>query len=693
MKKISFNIFALIFSVAFLATGFTSCSEGMDESNYYTFTGQMMSEYLKNNENYSQFATIVEKAGLMDQLSAYGKYTCFAPDNNAVSEYLAKKNKTIDDLSALDCDTIARTHLISAMYSISEMPEGTLDQNMMGRNVDVSYGTDENNNAIVILNGKSKIYFEHQDDSVENGIVQPINAVLENSNKSVDGLLGQDPNLKRFAEALKATGIDLLLQKKEDTEYAKGYKALAKKLDEPIATGSRNKEMCNVPKTRKYGFTIFAPKDEVLENKYHVNGLKSLYDLACSIYDSMYPEDVDKEEHDFDHLTSPINPLYRFVAYHILNRNVQGYNLLTVKQDAGIDIEHVNPTEWYSTLLPHTMLKVEKLTVATLAGATGVQGEYYLNRRYDPEHGYMFSGTHVLPEVESEEGNNSDNGYFFYVDDILKFDETTRDYIHNCRIRMDFSTIFPEIQNNNMRMSGKYISGSNSIDNGATNFILPKGYLDGVTMSDNTRFIYWYPRSGYYSMNGDEFDAQGEFDLTFNLPPVPFSGEWQIRLGCAPMNTTDDGAQFRGQVQVYFDGKAVGLPLDFSRIMSDVAGVTKSYFNSTNKYTTSIRDDDTKRQEDFKALKNNGYYRGPCSVFNSSEGTLATKYDYFADMANTVRKVLCTVTIEAGKTHTLTIKNVSTVLPKDKEAMLDYLELVPKSVWGITDGDDAEDDL
>jgi hypothetical protein len=35
----------------------------------------------------------------------------------------------------------------------------------------------------------------------------------------------------------------------------------------------------------------------------------------------------------------------------------------------------------------------------------------------------------------------------------------------------------------------------------------------------------------------------------------------------------------------------------------------------------------------------------------------------------------------------------NTLTAKTKEAMLDYLELVPKSIYGITDGDSAEDDL
>ena len=181
-------------------------------------------------------------------------------------------------------------------------------------------------------------------------------------------------------------------------------------------------------------------------------------------------------------------------------------------------------------------------------------------------------------------------------------------------------------------------------------------------------------------------DAQEVFDITFNIPPVPFSGEWQIRLGFAPMSKAD-GAE-RGQVQIYFDEKATGIPLN----MAEPIDLVSVYGSAFPDYL-NIRGDDDKRQEDFKILKNKGYYRGPHSVFNSSDGTKAGKYNTFSQMSHTVRKVLCTVNIEAGQTHTLRIKNVSTVLPKKKEAMLDYLELVPKSVYGVSDSGSSEDDL
>lgn len=686
MKKFTFNILAILSLVSMGVTTFSSCSDEPDAESYYTFTGKMMSEYIQDNPNFSQFATIVKRAGLMDQLSAYGHYTCFLPNNDAVNTYLRKYNySSLDDLSDAQCDTIARTHLIPEIFSVSDMADGMLaSQNMIKRNVQVEHKSDANNNSVVVVNSNSTIYFEHQDDSVENGIVHQIDVVLENSTKTVGSLIMQNDEVKIFADAIHETGLDERMDSVEDRQYAKDYERYknSKWAVQKITTGSRSAEEVYYPESKKYGFTAFVVPDAVLNSK-GIMSLKDLYNEAVRIYSPIYPEDVDKEGWKFEHLKDSINPLKRLIQYHILDRNVQGYNFLTVREDAGIDINIVNPTDWYTTLLPYTMLKVEKLTVSKWASSTGIVGDRYLNRRYDDTH--STNGVHVLPTVPEQYDNNAINGIYFYVDDLLKFDEDTRDNVHNCRIRMDFSTIFPEIMTNNIRMNGKTITQGGV---GGKNYQFPQGYLEGVILRGDSRLTYWYPRSHYWGSHGDEMDAQEVFDITFNLPPVPFSGEWQIRLGFPPMNKKDDRAE-RGQMQVYFDNKATGIPLNMAERIKDES----VYGSTTFPDYANIRDDDEKRQEDFKILKNKGYYRGPHSLFVSSDGTMATKGSALSTIANCARKVLCTVYIEAGKTHTLRIKNVSTILPKKKEATLDYLELVPKSVYGVSDSGNSEDDL
>ncbi|MCF0209579.1 MAG: fasciclin, partial [Bacteroidaceae bacterium] len=186
---------------------------------------------------------------------------------------------------------------------------------------------------------------------------------------------------------------------------------------------------------------------------------------------------------------------------------------------------------------------------------------------------------------------------------------------------------------------------------------------------------------------GDEMVANGVFDITFNLPPFPFEGEWQLRLGFAPMTTAP-----RGAVQIYFDGKATGIPLNMDLLINS----PEIYGGTSLPNYSSIRDDDEKRQADFKILKNKGYYRGPYSVFHGTSNDPSTS-ERFADQPSTVRKVLCNVTVskeDLSKVHTLRIKNVSQKNASNKEAMLDYLELVPKSVYGVGgESGQSEDDL
>ncbi len=692
MKKLSLNILYLLGIFAFVIPSMQSCNDEPDGDNFYSFTGQMMSEYLTANTQYSQFATIVQRAGLMDQLSAYGHYTCFAPTNDAVNAYLAKVGKSMETLTDADCDTLARTHLVNVMYSVSEMGgESSTSvlptQNMMRRNLQITHDKDENGNSVVVVNGNSRVFFEHQDDSVENGIMQPVNAVIENSTLSVPSLIKKNPRVSIYMQALEATKLVEKLEAYKDNDYdPKDYEEKIQYM-----TGGSIYEVANPPDQHLYGFTAFLVPDEILKNNYNVTDLRGLYDLACGIYDKMYPDDVNKPEHAFDHLTDPINPLYRFMAYHLLDRNVQGYNYLTVRDDVGVDKSLANTTDWYTTMLPYTMIKVERLNVAKWQGPNGILGDRYINRRYDDTH--TVRGVHIQPSVEPEYITDGNNGVYFYIDDIIAFNETTRDVVQNCRIRMDFSTIFPEIMSNNIRMNGTYTKDDESKYDDSykygKNYFFPAGYLKNVTFSDNNtggHFIYRRPRCNYYSMHGDEMIANGVFDLEFVIPPVPFESDWQIRLGFAPMDASQGAS--RGIFQIYFDDVAQGIPLNMDERINSTAVYGASSFPDY----LEIRDNDEKRAEDFKILKNKGYYRGPYSIFHDANNNVNTG-ERFAKQPSTVRKVLCTVHIKPGQDHRLRIRNVSTFRAKEKEAMLDYLEFVPKSVYGVNDGGAAEDDL
>ena len=92
------------------------------------------------------------------------------------------------------------------------------------------------------------------------------------------------------------------------------------------------------------------------------------------------------------------------------------------------------------------------------------------------------------------------NVAYFYVDDVLAYDQTMRTKVMNTRMRIDFMTLWPELTNNNIRLCGNptqaYNAGDNSEDGteaGGYNYYLPPGYLKNATFSENTTFFIQRP--------------------------------------------------------------------------------------------------------------------------------------------------------------------------------------------------------
>ena len=699
MKRLKYYILCAVLSLSGL--GLTSCSDEPMAENYYTFTGEMMSDYINNRPQYSDFAYIVREAGLMDLLSAYGHYTCFLPSNTAVEAYLQKKGLSqVSDLSQAQCDTIARTHLVNNIYGTIDMNDGTLNTaNMNKRYIQITHTVDSANNPVVALNRMSRISYTERDDSVENGIVQPIDVVLENTLKPLPDVLRENGRISMFNEALLATGLRDTLEKTEDFSYdgsKHGYYNYKSHTWTEVAVA---------PEQKKYGFTVFVEPDEVLKNKMSREGistsegnLKALYDLACKLYDPVFGSDPDYQAaHDFSMITDRNNPLNRFIAYHILTRDVIGWNLLTPREfypypkggitnntAIGIKVDVMNPNDWYETLMPHSMLKVEQATVREYQGRSTLF-ERYINRRIDEKYKDedAVEGQHILPTVEDKYPQDATNGRYFYVDDVVAFTSDVQNKVMNDRIRMDFSTVFPELMTMNIRLNGDPTKDDDNnradmtFKNGK-NYYFPNGYLDHVTMKGNGVLVYRRPHRNFWSYEGDEFNLFGDYDLTFRLPPVPFEGEYQIRLGFCALET-------RGVAQIYFDGKPQGIPVDMRKFLNNESILGDKF--GTKKWADR---DDAGKAEDQKMLKNLGYYRGPYGGYHTD----GTAINEFVDNERTYRLVLCTVHVDPKKDHFVRIRCTSTSkMGNNNEFMMDYLEIVPKSVYGVTGSGKMETDL
>ena len=703
---------ALMALAALTVTGsMTSCSDEPDSQYFYTFTGEMLSDYISNREQYSDFKTIVERADMMDLLSTYGRYTCFLPDNKAVEAYLQKRGlSSVDDLSAADCDTIARTHLVQNMYSTFEMNLDFLPTyNMQGRYLATKAAVDEKGNAVIQIEGTAHIIFSdtlengqivHQNDSVENGIVQPVNMVIEKSNCYIADILRDNKNLSLFHEALVATGVNREIEKIEDVTYSKNQPKYKYR-------SHTHSEVAWVPDKKKYGFTAFVEPDSIYRN-YFENGLNgqpidtskgdlyALYDLACKLYDPTFPEDVDKPGHSFDNLTDSVNPLKRFVQYHIMNRYVPGTQKLTSMEieehsgPFGFDVNLVNPTEWFTTLLPHTMLKVSQLTMNKDEQKRDCRGNdrdkvkrFFLNRRYGETSDYTIRGSLIEKDVEEEYENDALNGHYFYVDDLVAFTTDVRDKVQNMRIRMDFSTVFPEVMTNDMRDEGNYrgddpdnVPDESNEPKYGKNRYFPDGYLDGVTVNKDGHLVLRRPHLYYWSWQGDEWNLFGDYDMTFRIPPVPFSGEWQFRLGFCSIPT-------RGVMQVYYDGIPQGIPLDMTKDLNTEMYVGDRY----KKYDDYIKMSDEEKAEYQKVLKNLGAY-------DDGRSQLIGQKDHpLGNASGMYRRIICQTYVDATKDHYIRFRVASDGKGNNNEFMFDFWEMVPKSVYAV-DGDGAmEDDL
>ena len=699
---------ALMAVAALVATGsVVSCSDEPDSEYFYTFTGEMMSDYLNNREQYSEFKAIVERAQLMDLLATYGQYTCFLPSNDAVDVYLKERGlNDVSQLSDADCDTIARTHIVANMYTTLEMNTDRLPTaNLLGRYLATSV---DSVTAEIVLEGMVHINYELKDDSVENGIMQPIDMVIEKSNSFVADILRENPLISIFYNALVATGVREDILPVEDADYNKN--------DYPKYYYKSHtwSEVAWVPTTKKYGFTAFVEPDSVYKAKFQEYGIstsegytRALYELACKIYDPVYPNDVSADGHKYENLTDSVNPLKRFVQYHIMTRYVPGTSDLTAmvcketKEAFGFDTKLCNPVDWYQTLLPHTMLKIEQLTMNKdedgndCRGADGdLVNRHFINRRYAaPE--YTFRGALVDNTVETENNHDALNGHYFYVDDLVVFSYDVQNKVQNQRIRMDFSAVFPEVMTNDMRLKGNYTvddnagtpDDSNEPKNGK-NYYFPLGYLDGVTFNESCYLVMRRPHCNFWSWQGDEWNLFGDYDMTFRIPPVPYSGEWQLRLGYCAIET-------RGVMQAYYgdDPKNMipqGIPVDMTRFLNSEFYMGDRYVIDESLGDYKKKTDEEKAEEQ-KLLKNLGVYRDGRSMYHFSSG--GSKY-YFLGNERTHRKIICQTYIDATKDHYVRFRVASDGKQgNNNEFMLDFFEMVPKSVYGV-DGDGAmEDDL
>ena len=646
MKRIDKILMRLVLGLLAVPAFMASCSDEPLAENYYTFTGEMASDYLQNrSDQFSDFVAILQRSGLYGTLATYGSYTVFAPNNAAVEEYLHGRGlNSVDQLSKEECDTISWNHIIDEVaYFTMDLIDGNIPTaNMNGRNLTFSCDTDEVNNNVAVYYINKTARLIARDDSVENGVVHTLDKMIVPQSDYLPDVMMEDPNISLFCEALRLTELDDTLRTPYiDPTYTCGADSVNQ--DMTVTTGGTDYTLRFVG-TRMKRFSALVETDEVFAAA-GIHTIEDLYQAAKANYDAVYPND--KGTYEDDDYTNPKNPLYRFVAYHLLPY-YGAYNDWTVSgelKEVCAITELIDCTDWYTTLLPHTLMKFSSPNVGLYVNRKG------LGARFEPG----CEGVKVLsPSEMGSVDQQAINGIYHYIDRPLFYDVNTREVVFNDRIRVNVATLSTEFMNCGMRGNTERATGVKVID--------------GFTFRGTTPFMTFRQRWVWTATYSDCLDIVGQFDVTFKLPPVPTAGSYEVRFGYGAGND-------RGKVQIYFgtspdNVEPVGLPIDFTKYGGD----------PTIGWVEDDPDNELVTRANDKAMHARGYMKDMDSWQQGGVNVLR-------DNGAKFRKILVTETMNPNQDYYIRIKLV--VDNPQAQLPVNYFELVPKSVYAGVEVEDT----
>lgn len=655
----------------------TSCSEKIDEGNLYTFTGETVADFLNNNpEQFSNFSYILKRADMEQLLSAYGTFTCFAPTNDAVIEYIDSLYKDtsnvefehngmtkpgLEGLTDSLCKDIAEYHLTSTIVNTVDMGDGITIATVLGRDLTTSL---DSLSASVSINNYSLIV--SKDNEVENGVVHVINHVLRRSNNKIGGEIENLGTYNLWTQALKLTGLISLLD--ESTRSDVGVK-VEQNDDKAYSLPA---EAC------KEGFTIFAETDATFKRA-GINSIDDLIKFAndtygnCNLsseaggwYDYMYDNNIKVSTGtDYD---NEWNALNMFLRYHILPYSVASTKLTYSYNE----ISSAKLYEYNRTLLPNTLLKVSY----DMRNAKWVLNKGVDNSTLTSTPGSTTVDTELQGEtvegvgIDTKNSANPLNGWIHPLEGILVYNHDVPYVVLNERMRFDDTSLFDEIMTNGYRGSTKAELVTLIKKSGKSRVIFPTKYFRNLVTYNDNQTVFKYlvkDEDGYANYQGDEFLCEGPYDFAIKLPSVPKDGTYEIRMGYTAETA-------RGMLQVYLGTssdrttmQACDIPLDMRHFPDKTGDVSVTGWQPSGELDGGVATD--------QAMRNHGYMRGAYYYYveGPNKGNISRAHN------KNLRRILYRGELKQGE-HWLRFK---TVLPEETKAQfhLDYIELVPSNVY------------
>ncbi len=215
MKKILKSSISLCVWTGLFMLLFSCTKENFTET---TDTSPNINSFLAAQEDYSLFAEAIVQAGAASYLDAWGTYTVFAPNNNAMQAFLQSEGKgSVGDLSESDVKDLVNLHIIQDTVSTGQFRDGKIQRNSVFGMFITTAVQNIDGESYFVLNKESKIIMPNI--RTGNGVVHGVDKVFTKVTNTVMEEIEADPNLSLFAEALHLTGLDALLNQRVAEQF------------------------------------------------------------------------------------------------------------------------------------------------------------------------------------------------------------------------------------------------------------------------------------------------------------------------------------------------------------------------------------------------------------------------------------------------------------------------------------------
>ena len=545
-----------------LSMALVSCKEEIDTSARYVFVDHTVASYLESQPCYSEYLEMTKvvpmsprsKSTVYQLLTARGNYTCFAPTNDAIKTYFGQlveegliTEPTWEGFpSEHKADSIRQVivknsiidggDLESQRYTLAMLPTEQNSElplpNINDHKLTITWPN--NMPDSLYINGECAIDGKNRDIPLINGVIHQVHKVIApkdiNCTVYIQEILDKrEEGLLVFFKCLQACDLIKELSLIRDEVYEMKYQNgeiedfedyMSKGFSDK--SGNSNSDAIS-PEHRKYGFTLFAEKDDFWRSQ-------GIDPLASDVPEKVTQWIIDNRkyltEETFltdDNFSSENHILYQWATYHILpmripaNKVYQYFDNMSILSDEtnfiyfnGYRINWANYTQdemkaigrfdIMFTLPPVPKRGTYELRYKTLAtGARGIVQIYFGN---DPDRlhaaGIPIDMTKGIVDSFGESATWAD------LDDSGRDEDGIIDVDHKLRNHGLMKAARHEVHESNVSLTARddsrqtrHILVRETLDPNETYYVRFKSVLDSEKKELYMDYMEWCPKEIY----------------------------------------------------------------------------------------------------------------------------------------------------------------------------------------------------